>query len=209
MSGPARQRLAHKHEHAVDMDTGAIVGISLNGGAEADTNTVEETLEDANDNLEHVKLNADEDTVERMPIGIEELTADKGYHSNGVVRVLNEIEIRAYISEPKRSRRRWKNKEDERRAVYLNRARLKRRKGKHLLKHRGERLERAMAHLFNSGGMRRTHLRGHENIRKRLLIHAAAFNLSLIMRAAFGFEKPRCLQGRPGLSGPSWPFSGR
>jgi len=192
-------RLAHKHEHAVDMDTGAIVGLSLNGGAETDTNTVEETLEDANDNLEHVKLNADEDTVERMAIGIEELTVDKGYHSNGVLRVLDEIEIRAYISEPKRGRRRWKNKEDERRAVYLNRARLKRRKGKHLLKHRGERLERAMAHLFNSGGMRRTHLRGHENIRKRLLIHAAAFNLSLIMRAAFGFGKPRCLQGRPGL----------
>ena len=193
-------RLAHKHEHAVDMDTGAIVGISLNGGAEADTNTVEETFEDANDNLEHVKQNADEDTVQRMAVSIEELTTDKGYHSNGFLLVLDGIDVRSYISEPKRGRRRWKNKEDERRAVYLNRARLKRRKGKHLLKHRGELLERAMAHLFNSGGMRRIHLRGHDNIRKRLLIHAAAFNLSLIMRAAFGVGKPRCLQGRPSLA---------
>jgi transposase len=192
-------RLAHKHEHAVDMETGAIVGLSLKGGAEGDTNTVEETLADADANLEYVKQKSDKKTSKRMAQTIEELTLDKGYHSNKVLLLLEDCGIRGYVSEPNRPRRRWKDKEDERRAVYLNRQRLKRRKGKNLLKRRGELLERAMAHMFASGGMRRVTLRGHGNIKKRLLLHAAAFNLSLVMRALFGVGKPRCLQSRPAL----------
>ena len=113
---------------------------------------------------------------------------------------MGECEIRTYISERKRGGRRWGDKAAERDAVYGNRRRVQGNKGKALLRRRGELLERAMAHLFDSGGMRRIHLRGHDNIMKRLIIHAAGFNLSLIMRTLFGVGKPRVLQGRPDLA---------
>ena len=193
-------RMAHKHEHAVDMDTGAIVGMTLKGGAEGDTKTVMDTITDADDNIQHVRGEADEKTVKRMAEHIKEATLDKGYHSNEVALELEAVEIRGYVSEPKRGRRRWKDKQEERDAVYRNRRRVRGNKGKALLRRRGELLERAMAHLFNSGGMRRIHLRRHGNILKRLLIHAAGFNLSLVMRSLFGVGKPRVLQGRAGLA---------
>ena len=193
-------RLAHKHEHAVDMDTGAIVGMSLGGGTDGDTKTLKETTADAAEKLDQVRDEVDDDTAKRMAEHIEELTADKGYHSNGVLTGFVESEIRTYISEPKRGRRRWSDKAAQRDAVYGNRRRVQGNKGKALLRRRGELLERAMAHLFDSGGMRRIHLRGHDNIMKRLIIHAAGFNLSLIMRTLFGVGKPRVLQGRPDLA---------
>ena len=193
-------RLAHKHEYAVEMDTGAIVGMSLNGGADGDTKTLEETISDAEEKLEQVQDEVDDATAKRMSEHIKELTADKGYHSNGLLTSLVESEIRTYISEPKRGRRRWDDREAERDAVYGNRRRIQGNRGKALLRRRGELLERAMAHLFDSGGMRRTHLRGHGNIMKRLIIHAAGFNLSLVMRTLFGLGKPRVLQGRAELA---------
>jgi transposase len=200
--------LAHKHEHAVDMETGAILGMSLNGGATGDTKTINETVADAQKNLKHVRDDANNDAdndannikIQRVALAIRELTADKGYHSNEVVVRCEESGVRSYISEPKRGRRCWKNKQRERDAVYRNRRRIRGNKGKSLLRRRGELLERAMAHLFNSGGMRRVHLRGHDNIIKRLLVHAAGFNLSLVMRSLFGVGKPRALQGRVGLA---------
>ncbi len=64
------------------------------------------------------------------------------------------------------------------------------------MRQRGERIERSFAHLYDTGGMRRTHLRGHTNILKRLLIHAGAFNLGLVMRHLIGIGTPRGLQGR-------------
>jgi transposase len=64
-----------------------------------------------------------------------------------------------------------------------------------LLRLRGERLERPFAHLYETGGMRRVYLRGHSNIRKRLLIHTGGFNLGLLMRTLFGVGTPRSLQG--------------
>ncbi len=192
-------RMAHKHEHAVDLETGAILGSSLNGGARGDTKTMEETLADADENVQRVRSEADEKTSKRVSETFKEVTADKGYHSNEMLMRLEEAEIRSYISEPDRGRRRWKNKEAERDAVHRNRKRVKRTKGKRLLRKRGELLERPMEHLFNSGGMRRIHLRRHENIQKRLLIHMAAFNLSVLMRSFFGVGKPKRLQGRSGL----------
>lgn len=193
-------RMAHKHEHAVDMETGAIVGLSLNGGTDGDTKTIEETMADAGANLEHVRDEADDETVKRMAEHIEELTADKGYHSNDVLLGFDESSIRTYVSEPKRGGRHWEGKAAQRDAVYGNRRRVQGTKGKALLRRRGELLERTMAHLFNSGGMRRIHLRHHDNIIKRLVIHAAGFNLSLVMRSLFGVGKPRVLQGRSGLA---------
>jgi hypothetical protein len=64
------------------------------------------------------------------------------------------------------------------------------------MRQRGERIERSFAHLYDTGGMRRTHLRGHENILKRLLIHAGGFNLGLLIRSMLGVGTPRGLQGR-------------
>lgn len=80
--------------------------------------------------------------------------------------------------------------------VYGNRQRVRGARGKRLMRRRGEYVERSFAHVYDTGGLRRTHLRGHQNILKRLLVHAGAFNLGLLMRQAFGRGTPRGLQGR-------------
>ena len=109
---------------------------------------------------------------------------------------LERLQIRTYISEPDRGRESWTNQEAERDAVYANRRRIRGARGKRLLRRRGELLERPCAHLYETGGLRRTHVRGHENVLKRLLVHASAFNLGLWMRKLFGVGTPRGLQGR-------------
>ena len=194
-----RTHLAHKQEHAVDLDTGAIVGVTVTGGAQGDTKTVGKTIEEADENLQEVKSEADEKTTKRMAIQIEEVVLDKGYHSNEVVMSLEELEIRSYVSEPDRGRRNWKDKKDAKAAVYANRRRIRGDRGKALLRKRGELLERPFAHALDTGGMRRTHLRGHTNILKRLLVHVAGTNMSLLMRKLFGVGKPRVLQGQSAL----------
>src|SRR5262249_1646757 len=104
--------------------------------------------------------------------------------------------IRTYISEPDRGRQSWTDQEAERDAVYANRRRIRGDRGKRLLRKRGELLERPSAHLYETGGLRRVHVRGQENVLKRLLVHAGAFNLGLLMRTLFGIGTPRRLQGR-------------
>ncbi len=106
--------------------------------------------------------------------------------------------MRTYCSEPDRGRRNWKGKSAERDAVYANRRRIRGERGKRLLRKRGELLERPFAHCYDTGGMRRTHLRGHPNILKRLLIHVAGFNLGLVMRKLVGAGKPRALASLAG-----------
>ena len=64
------------------------------------------------------------------------------------------------------------------------------------MRQRGELLERPCTHLYETGGMRRTHVRGHENVLKRLLIQVSGFNLGLLMRQQLGVGTPRGLQGR-------------
>lgn len=187
--------LAHKHEQAVDLETGAIVGVTVHGGAAGDTKTLEKTLEVADANLAEVRQEGSEKAKEQVGGRIEEVVADKGYHSNDVLTSLEEVDVRSYIPEPARGRRRWKDKQAERDAVYRNRRRVKRGKSKALQKKRSELVERPFAHMLDSGGMRRVHVRGHDNILKRLVIHAAGFNLSLIMRKVHGIGKPRALQG--------------
>ncbi len=186
--------LAHKAEHAVDMETGAILGVTLQGANLGDTTTVMETINVATENLAAV---ADDprtaDTIH--PDFMSEAVLDKGYHSNDTLLDLDEMNVRPYVSEPDRGRRDWDGKEDAQKAVYNNRRRIKGERGKELLKSRGELVERTFAHAYETGGMRRTHLRGHENILKRLLIHTGGFNLGLAMRKLIGFGKPRRLQG--------------
>ena len=188
-----RTHLAHKVEHAVDLETGAVVAVTVQGADQGDTTTVKETFIEAAEQLEAVGEEAAAD--ERMNAqGLEEVVTDKGYHSGARVVDLQEIGVRSYIPEPKRKRRHWQGKAGEQAAVYANRRRIRGERGKQLLRRRGEFLERTFAHVYDTGGMRRTHLRGHRNILKRLLIHVAAFNLSLILRREIGVGTPRGLQ---------------
>ena len=182
-----RTHLAHKAEHAVDLDTGAVVSVTVQPADEGDTKSIEETVTTAAENLEKAKPDHD---------GIQELVADKGYHSNEVLVALDELDVRTYISEPARGRRCWKDKEAARRAVYSNRRRIRGERGRRLLRQRGERLERPFAHAYETGGLRRVYLRGRSNILKRILIHHAALNLGLLMRRVFGVGTPRGLQDR-------------
>lgn len=195
-----RTHLAHKQENAVDMDTGAVLAVTLHGGTKHDTKTVEETIVEADNNLADVREASDDETAKRVSIRVEEAVLDKGYHSNETLLALEESQIRAYVAEPKRGRRNWKDKPAEKRAVYNNRRRMKSRRAKGLMRRRGELLERPFAHMLETGGMRRTHLRRHDNILKRLLVHAAGVNLALLMRTIFGVGTPRSLQGRRDLA---------
>jgi transposase len=155
---------------------------------------VKKTFIEAAEQLEEV--GEDPAADERMNArGMEEVVADKGYHSGAMVEDFREIGVRSFIPEPKRKRRKWQGKQGQQAAVYGNRRRIRGERGKQLLRRRGELLERSFAHVYDTGGMRRTHLRGHRNILKRLLIHVAAFNLSLILRQQLGVGTPRSLQG--------------
>ena len=186
-----RTHLAHKAGHAIDLETGAIVGITVQDADQGDTTTMQETLPEAADQLQAVAAV----TAHQVSV-IEEVVADEGYHSRASVRDLTVLPVRTYISEPDRDRQHWTDHEAEREAVYANRRRIRGARGKRLLRRRGELLERPCAHLYETGGLRRAHVRGHENVLKRLLIHASAFNLGLLMRTLFGIGTPRALQGR-------------
>lgn len=187
-----RTHLAHKAEQAVDMTTGAIVAVTLQGADQGDTTTIEKTLEEAGLQIEQVHRRTDA----CHPGGLQEVVADKGYHSTAVLLDIEAAALRPYVSEPDRGRRKWHGDADGRRAVYANRRRNRGSRGLRLQRLRGERVERPFAHLFRTGRMRRTHLRGHKNILKRLLLHSGGFNLGLLMRQAFGVGTPRGLQGR-------------
>lgn len=183
-----RTHLAHKAEHAVDLETGAVVAVTLQGADQGDTTTIEETLTEAAEQLEAAVGEAGEAVVE-----LREVAADKGYHSNCVLTDLAELDVRSYVSEPQRGRRKWGGRARQRDAVYGNRRRIKGERGKRLMKLRAEKVERSFAHCYETGGMRRVHLRGRENILKRLLIQVGAFNLSLALRSKLGAGTPRGL----------------
>jgi transposase len=116
--------------------------------------------------------------------GIEETVTEKGYHSGAVVKRMKAYGVRSYIPEKKqKGRRNWAGKQaEQQQAVYAKRRRVRGEYGKSLLRRRGELVERSFAHCYETGAMRRCHLRGQENIWKRQLIHVGAFNLSLILR---------------------------
>src|SRR5215468_7172127 len=192
--------LAHKAEHAVDMDSGAVVAVTLQEADLGDTTTVKETLAEAGMTVaELIEREAEARPLKKPQVhlgGIEEVVADKGYHSGAVLQKMKAVGVRTYIPEKKQAgKRHWVGKEEERKAVYANRHRLQRVKGKRLLQKRGELIERTFAHCYETGGMRRTHLRRHNNILKRLLIHVAGMNLGLLLRSLYGIGTPRGLQG--------------
>ena len=182
-----RTRLAHKAEHAVDLETSAVVGVTVQDADAGDTATMIETLVTAAEQV---------DAVQPAGTDIAELVCDKGYHSNQALVTLAELGIRSYVSEPERGRRNWRGKPVARDEVYGNRRRIRGARGKRLLRRRGERLERPNAHLYATGRLRRVHLRGHGNILKRLLLQVCGLNLGLLMRQLLGVGTPRGLQGR-------------
>ena len=199
-----RTHLAHKAEHAVDLDTGAVVAVTLQGADQGDTTTLEETLSEAGIAVaELVGREAELRPHDKPKVnvhGIEELVADKGYHSGAVVERVKSYEVRSYIPEKQQAgRRNWQGKQAEQQAVYQNRRRVRGSYGKSLLRRRGELVERSFAHCYETGGMRRTHLRKHQNILKRQLIHVGAFNLSLILRQLLGAGTPREWRNRGGM----------
>jgi transposase len=188
-----RTHLAHKVEHAVDFSSGAVVAVTLQPADRGDATTGRETVCAAGEQIATVAGTEKGQRVD--PEGPKEVVLDKGYHSNEVLAELANWKVRSYCSEPDRGRRRWEGKKEEQAAVYANRRRIRGERGKGLLRQRGEKVERSFAHLYETGGMRRVHLRHHPNILKRLLVHVAAFNLGLVMRKVLGHGTPRGLQG--------------
>ena len=191
-----RTHLAHKLEHAVDMESGAVVGVTVQGTEGGDTASMYETLREASEQLG--ALCEEPECAEKVHEGwMSEVVLDKGYHSNETLVDLEEMGIRTYVSEPSRGRRRWKRGSEERYrerdTVYSNRRRVRGDRGLGLLRKRGEFLERPFEHYLDAGGMRRVHLRGQSNIRKRLLVHVAGFNLGVFMRSLLGAGTPRAL----------------
>ncbi len=192
-----RTALAYKAENAVDMETGAIVAVTTHGGAAADTDTIESTVIEAGVAVAGlVAETTPEGNCEVHPDGLQEVVADKGYHSNDVARALRELEVRTYIAEPERGLRNWNGKPAEKEAVYANRRRIRGAHGKRMQRQRGEKIERNFAHQFDTGGMDRLWVRGRENVHKKLLIQAAACNLALLMRSIYGAGKPKAAHDR-------------
>jgi|SRR5579859_1214992 len=193
-----RTALAYKAENAVDMATGAIVAVTTHAGATGDPDSIQQTLPAAGEAVaEQIAECTPEGECSVDVGGVQEVVADKGYHSNEVVRTLAEARVRSYISEPERGARKWEGRPEERAAVYANRRRIQGNRGKRLLAMRGQRVERNFAHQFDTGGLDRLWVRGLSNVHKKLLIQAAACNLALLMRSRFGTGKPKAAHDRP------------
>src|SRR4051794_12678038 len=192
-----RTALAYKAENAVDMETGAILAVTTHGGAAADTSTVQDTVIEAGIAVaDLIDEKTPEGKYEVHSEGVQEVVADKGYHSNEVAVGLAELGVRSYIAEPERGARNWAGKEAEKAAVYANRRRIQGDRGKRLQRQRGERIERNFAHQFDTGGLDRLYVRGTENVHKKFLIQAAACNLALLMRSMYASGKPRSAHDR-------------
>jgi transposase len=180
-----RTHLAYKPEHAVDLDTGAIVAAEIHPADQGDTTTLPATLETAEANLAAVD-------AAPTPESPAELVADKGYHSRDGLKELEDSAWKSRIAEKKVAGvSRWHGDEEARRAVYNNRARLRSGVAREAFKLRTELVERSFALVLDRGGMRRAWLRGRENLRKRYLVHVAGYNLGLIMRLLVGAGTPR------------------
>ncbi|MEW4530126.1 transposase [Maioricimonas sp. JC845] len=181
-----RTHLAYKAEHTVDLDSELILSADVHHGTDSDTATIIESIATAQ---RHVAATGSE-------AAINEVAADKGYHSNTALVDCQEAGVRTYIPERDTGQRKWHDKALEvERAFQNNRRRVKRSKGRWLQRLRSELVERTFAHVCETGGARRTWLRGLENVRKRYTIQAAARNLGLMMRWLFGIGTPRSLQG--------------
>jgi transposase len=177
-----RTHLAYKAEHAVDLKTEAIVAAQVTQADRGDAQTGPETAILAQASL----VSAGSDTA------VCELVADKGYHDNRLLAQCEEWQVRTYIPERRQKKRCWTNKPLEyERAFRANRRRVRSGKGRRLNRWRSERCERTFAHVCETGGGRRTWLRGVINVSKIHLLRCAAYNLGLLLRKVWGMSKPR------------------
>jgi transposase len=190
-----RTHLAYKTEHVVDLETEMVLAAEFYTADCADTDTLVDSVMEAQTHLNEAGVDAE----------IEEAVADKGYHAAASLELAADLNVRTYIAEPKsKHARRWTDKpESHQRAVYNNRRRAKTQKNRRLQRQRSEKVERSFAHICETGGARRTWLRGLEKVRKRYLVSAVARNLGLLMRALFGVGTARSLQAGGGSSAPS------
>ena len=180
-----RTHLAYKPEHAVDLDTGAVVAAEVKAADQGDTTTLPDTLARAAEHLATVG-------AAPTPDAPAELVADKGYHSRAGLRELEDGPWKSRIAEPRRDGfLRWHGDLAARRAVYNNRSRLLSEVARQAFRLRAELVERGFALILDRGGMRRAWLRGRENLHKRYLVHVAGYNLGLIMRLLTGAGTPR------------------
>jgi transposase len=181
-----RTHLAYKAEHVIDLESEVIVAAQIYPGDAGDTATVEASV---------AKAEAYGDGLP-IPLVIEEVVGDKGYHAAATLAGLAAVGLRTYIPEPQCGRRRWNDKPAAWALAYRdNQRRVRGARSRRLQRRRSERVERSFAHTCGSGNQRRTWLRGIENVQKRYLLTAAARNLGLIMRHLFGMGTPRSLQG--------------
>jgi len=192
-----RTHLAYKAEHVVDLENELVLAAEVYPANRGDADTLADSVMQA-------RLNVDAANA-RAGLGgerIEEVAADKGYHSAATLELADALNLRTYIPEPKRKHRsRWTDKpEGHRAAVINNRRRTGREKSRKLQRLRSERVERSFAHTCETGGARRSWLRGFADVTKRYLMTVAAHNLGRVLRKLFGVGKPRALQGISGLS---------
>ena len=182
-----RTHLAYKVVHAVDLDSGAILAAEVEPADAGDADGLPGHLAKAEDNLFEAGLEPE----------VNEVVTDKGYHKAEALAACAVRQTRTYIPERKVGRRRrWAGKPAGwQEAVYGNRRRVRGERGRRLQRRRSEVVERSFAHVCETGGARRTWLRGLVPINKRYLIQVAAHNLSLVMRKVFGHGTPRALQG--------------
>lgn len=188
-----RTHLAYKAENVVDADTDLILTAEVYKADCGDAATMVDSVMQAQTHLNEAELETQ----------IEEVAGDKGYHATDTLELADELNLRTYIPEPgRRDQRRWRDKStNAKRVVYNNRRRVRREKGRRLQRTRSELAERSFAHMCETGGARRTWLRGLEKVKKRWLVQAMARNLGLIMREVFGMGTARSLQaeGDPSL----------
>ncbi|MCA9412731.1 MAG: transposase [Candidatus Omnitrophica bacterium] len=181
-----RTHLAYRAEHTVDLETDLVLSAEVHRADRGDPDTLVQAIVGAQMNL----MSSGGEAV------IRDAAADKGYHSADNLEILDRHSVRTYIPEKKlRGRRKWKDKPVEQQQAYnANRRRMKGKRGKALQRKRSELTERSFAHVCETGGARRTWLRGVEDINKRYLIQVTARNLGLVVRQAFGVGTPRSLQ---------------
>jgi transposase len=181
-----RTHLAYKAENVIDIETELVLGASICHADEGDVHTLVDSVIEAQVNLKE----AGSDTE------IEEVVADKGYHSTETITLSEDLNLRTYIPERRSPRKRnWrKTAQAKRQAVLRNRRRTRGARSKRLQRMRSERAERSFAHMCDSGGARRTWLRGLEKVQKRYLVSAMARNLGLVMRTLYGIGTPKAFQ---------------
>jgi transposase len=192
--------LAYKAEHVVDLDSEFVLAATVHGGDAGDSQTMVDSVLEAQGNLDaahDVRRERERDEKKNSPVEIEEVAADKAYHSDEALELCQALGLRTYIPErEQRQQRRWTDKPASyQHAVYANRRRVQREKSKRLQRQRSERVERSFAHVCDTGGGRRCWLRGLSKVTKRYLLQVAARNLGLLLRKLFGIGTAKSLQG--------------